>query len=102
MGDAPVSSHCSLVRNPEPKQTGVQENFREGETNCIFLTASLRRRRTSLYIILCTVEITVNYTSELKLLPNFRTGDGRHVKENFPALNMYFLRSYHVINIYIV
>jgi hypothetical protein len=36
MGDAPVLSHCSLLRNPSPKPTGVLENCRQGETNCWF------------------------------------------------------------------
>jgi hypothetical protein len=31
MGDAPVLSHCSLLRNPGRKQTGVLEHCREGE-----------------------------------------------------------------------
>jgi len=63
MGNAPVSSHCSLVRNPWPKPTGVLEHCREGDFNCWFsvfwgrvlLTASVRRRRMSVYISLFTV-----------------------------------------------
>jgi hypothetical protein len=31
MGEAPVLSRCSLLRNPLPKSTGVLEHFREGE-----------------------------------------------------------------------
>ena len=38
MGDAPLLSHCSLIRNPLPKPTGVLEHCREGETNCWFST----------------------------------------------------------------
>ena len=33
IADAPVSSYCSLLRNPWPKPTGVLEHCREGETN---------------------------------------------------------------------
>jgi len=33
MGDSPVLSHCSLLRNPGPKQTGVMEHCCEGENN---------------------------------------------------------------------
>jgi hypothetical protein len=36
MGDAPVLSHCSVLRHPWPKPTGVLEHWREGETNCWF------------------------------------------------------------------
>jgi hypothetical protein len=36
MGDAPVLSHFSLLRNPRTKLTGVLEHFHEGETNCWF------------------------------------------------------------------
>jgi len=36
MGDPPVLSHCSLLRNPGPKPTAVLEHCREGETNCRF------------------------------------------------------------------
>jgi hypothetical protein len=42
MGDVPVLSHCSLLRNISPKPTGVLEHC-EGETNClvsIFLGAA--------------------------------------------------------------
>ena len=35
-GDAIVLSHCSLLRNPRTKPTGVLEHCREGETNCWF------------------------------------------------------------------
>jgi hypothetical protein len=75
LGDAAVLSHCSLVRNPWPKPTGVLEHCLEGDTNCWFsifwsflLTASLRRRRMSVYISLFTVAVTVNYTSEFREL----------------------------------
>jgi len=33
MGDATVLLHCSLLRNPCPKSTGVLEHCRERETN---------------------------------------------------------------------
>jgi len=33
VGDAPVSSHCTLLRNPGPQLTGVLEDCREGETS---------------------------------------------------------------------
>jgi len=33
---APVTSYCSLLRNPLPKPTCVLEHSREGETNCWF------------------------------------------------------------------
>ena len=36
MGEATVSLHCYLVRNPWPKSAGVLEHCREGETNCWF------------------------------------------------------------------
>jgi hypothetical protein len=36
MVDAPVLSHCSLLRNTSAKPTGVLEHCREGETNCWF------------------------------------------------------------------
>jgi hypothetical protein len=36
MGDISVLSHCSLLRNPWPKPTGVLEHCREEETNCWF------------------------------------------------------------------
>ena len=29
-------SHCSLLKNPRPKPTGVLEHGREGEINCLF------------------------------------------------------------------
>jgi hypothetical protein len=32
MGDAPVSSHCSLLQNPSPKPTSVLKHCCEGET----------------------------------------------------------------------
>ena len=36
MGEATVLSHCSSLRNPWPKVTGVLEQCREGESNCWF------------------------------------------------------------------
>jgi hypothetical protein len=37
LGDTPVLSHCSLLRNTSKKTpTGVLEHCREGETNCWF------------------------------------------------------------------
>jgi len=36
MGDATVSSHRYLPRNPWPKPTGVLEHCPEEETNCWF------------------------------------------------------------------
>jgi len=36
MGDAPVLLHCSLLRNPWPKLTGVLEHCFEIETKCWF------------------------------------------------------------------
>ena len=36
MGEAPVLSHCSLLRNPWPTPTGVLEHCRVGETSCWF------------------------------------------------------------------
>jgi hypothetical protein len=36
MGDLPVLSHCSLLRNHRPNPTGVLEHCHEGETNCWF------------------------------------------------------------------
>jgi len=51
--------HIVLLRNPWPKLTVAMENCREGETNCWFsiflivsLSASVRQRRTSIYISL--------------------------------------------------
>jgi hypothetical protein len=37
MGEAPVLSRGSLLRNPSPKRTGVLEHCREGQTKCWFL-----------------------------------------------------------------
>jgi len=45
MGDA---AHCSLLRHPLPKPTGVLEHCREGETNCwisIFRSASFNLKK---------------------------------------------------------
>jgi len=45
MEDAPVSSHCSLLRNNLPKPTGVLQHCFDGETNCwfsIFRSVSFR------------------------------------------------------------
>ena len=36
VGDAPLLSHCSLLRNPWPKPTGVLEHFGEGESTFWF------------------------------------------------------------------
>ena len=36
MGDAPVRSPCSLIRNPRPKPTGTLGHCREGETDWWF------------------------------------------------------------------
>jgi len=36
VGYAPVFSHCSLLRNPRLKPTGVLEHCREGENSCWF------------------------------------------------------------------
>jgi hypothetical protein len=36
VGDAPVLSHCFLLRNPRPKPTFVQEHCSDGETNTSF------------------------------------------------------------------
>jgi len=36
IGDASALSHCSLLRNPLPKATGVLEHCREVEINCWF------------------------------------------------------------------
>jgi len=45
--DSPVLSHCSLLRSPQPKPTGVLEHCRSpwatmgpssGETNCVYAT----------------------------------------------------------------
>jgi hypothetical protein len=73
MGDAAVSSHCSLLRNPRPKAAGVLEHCREGESNRWFpisvrflLTPSLRRRRIPMYIPSFTVAVPENYTSEFR------------------------------------
>jgi hypothetical protein len=33
MEDAPMLSHCSMLRNTRPKPTGVLEHCREGEFN---------------------------------------------------------------------
>jgi len=77
LGDALVLSHCSLLINPWAKPIGALEDCSEGENNCWFLvflcfllTASLRRRRMTMYISLFTVAVPVNYTSEfLHILP---------------------------------
>jgi len=39
MGDAPVTSHCSLLRNNLPNPTGVLEHCLEGETISPFFGA---------------------------------------------------------------
>ena len=65
-------SHCPLSRNPRPKPTGVLDHCREVEANCLLsifsgrflLTASLKRRRMSVYICLFTVASPVNNASE--------------------------------------
>jgi hypothetical protein len=36
IGDDPVLSHCSLLRNPSPKPTGVLEHCCVGEDICLF------------------------------------------------------------------
>jgi len=36
IGDTPALSHCSLLRNPWPKPTGLLEHCHEGETNSWF------------------------------------------------------------------
>jgi len=47
MGDAPVLSHCSFLRDPQAKPNGVLEHCREGYINgwfsifWVFPTASL-------------------------------------------------------------
>ena len=74
MGDAPVWSRCTLLRNPWLKPAGVLEHGHEGETYCWFcifrghflLTASLRRRMLSMCISLFKIAIPVNYTSEFR------------------------------------
>jgi hypothetical protein len=56
-----------------PKSTGALEHCHEGKTNCWFsislvrvlLTASLRRRRRSMYVSLVTVANGVNYAGEV-------------------------------------
>jgi len=70
-----MSSHCSLIRNPWSKPTGVLEHCREGETTCWFYIfqdfpsdSSLRRRRMSMYNSLFTVAIPLNYTNEFRKL----------------------------------
>ena len=76
MGYAPMLPHCSLLRNPLPKPTGVLEHRREWKTKCWFsvlsghflLTESLRRRRMSMYIYLFTVAIPVKYANEFREL----------------------------------
>jgi hypothetical protein len=74
MGDASVFSHCSLLRNPSPKPTGVLEHCSSGETQPLVLifsrrfhlAASQRRRKMSLYISLFTVAIHVNYSRDFR------------------------------------
>ena len=73
MGDTPVLSHCSFLRNTWPKLTGVLEHCSEGETNFCFsifrgvtVTASQRRRRMSTYISLFTVANPLIYTNEFR------------------------------------
>ena len=36
MGNVPVLSHCSMLRNPWPKPTGMLKHCRERETSCWF------------------------------------------------------------------
>ena len=74
-GYAPVLSHCSLLRNLLPKLTGVLEHCSEGETNLwlylsgsFLLTASLTLQRMSMYISLFTVVISLNYTSDSRVI----------------------------------
>jgi hypothetical protein len=74
--DAPVLSHCSFLRNTWPQPTGVLEHCQEGEINCwvfffrvFLLTASVRRRRMSMYVFYSQVlyqRISVNYASEFR------------------------------------
>ena len=71
MGDAPVLSHCSLLRildqnRPVSWNIVVKEKSTVG---CPFfeafpLTTSLRRRRMSMYVSLFTVAVPLNYASE--------------------------------------
>jgi len=58
MEDSPVLSHCTWLKNPWPKPTGVLEHCRERGTNFRFfilgvssLTASLRRRRIAMIFL---------------------------------------------------
>jgi hypothetical protein len=41
MGDAPVLSHCSLLRNAQTKSTSVLEHCHEGESNCLLFIFGL-------------------------------------------------------------
>ena len=69
VGNAPVLSHCSLLRNPWPKLTGVLEHCHEEENSCWFsifwgrflLTTSLRRQRMSV----------PSYETEISLILEF-------------------------------
>ena len=75
MGDAPVLSHCSLLRNTWPKPAGVLKHYREGKTKCSFsifsgrflLTTSVRWRRMSV-----NVHFFIHSSNSCKLYGEFR------------------------------
>ena len=82
MGDAPVLSHCRLVRYPWPKPTGVLEHC-QGGTNYfsplfrVFPSDHIPKATNdvNLHFFIHLFTISVNYTSELSLiLRRSRTG----------------------------
>ena len=68
MGEAPVLSRGSLLRNPLPERTGVLEHCREGQTKCWFpifgAFPSDRLSKATKDVIEHFLAIPVSYTSE--------------------------------------
>ena len=72
MGETPLFSRGSLLRNPCPKRTGALEHCREGQTNCWFpifrAFPSDRIPETTKDVREHILAIPVRYTSEFQEL----------------------------------
>jgi hypothetical protein len=94
MGNVPVLSHRSLLRNPWPKPTGVLEHCREGEIDSQFFlggrgflsTASPTWQRASMYKNVPHAAIPVNYTSEFRKSVEATTQDGRNYPPKYAVV----------------
>jgi hypothetical protein len=74
MGDAPVFSHCCLLRNLAPKPTVVLEHCYKGETAPWFsIFPTFPSDRVAKVTKFFTVAIPVNYASEFRELFKFAT-----------------------------